>query len=128
MPGPMPTAHRELVTLPVGFQEPSTGELHREAEVRAITGADEIYVGMSPEYNRYQNDLIFKALLLSRAVVRIGQRTLVTFGDIQQLHAQDLRVLEQAVFRLTYGTEVVSQVRCPDCGRVFEAEVGGPSG
>jgi hypothetical protein len=128
MSKPMPTSHRELVQLPVGYQLPGSEALHREAEVRAVTGADELYVGTSPEYNRHPNDLVYKMLLLSKAVVRIGDRQVITIADIQRLHAQDLRVLEEAVFRLTYGSDVVKSVQCPDCGRVFEAEVGGPSG
>jgi len=128
MPGPVSTSYREIVRLPVGYDDPASGQVENEVEIRAITGADELYVGMSPEYNRHQNDLVFKAMLLSRAIVRIGSRTAINIGDIQRMHAQDLRVLEEAVFRLTYGTDVVSKVRCPDCGRVFEAEIGGPSG
>lgn len=128
MSRPMPTSYREIIRLPVGYEDPASGQTETEVEIRAITGADEIAVGTSPEYNRNPNDLIFKALLLSRTIVRIGNRTVINMGDIQRLHAQDLRVIEEAVFRLTYGSDVVSKVRCPDCGRVFEAEVGGPSG
>ncbi|MFM7201374.1 MAG: hypothetical protein ACKO6N_11330 [Myxococcota bacterium] len=124
----MPTSYREIVFLPVGYEDPASGKTEKEVELRAITGADELYVGMSPEYNRHQNDLVFKAMLLSRAIVRIGDRTAINIGDIQRMHAQDLRVLEETVFRLTYGTDVISKVRCPDCGRIFEAEIGGPSG
>ena len=128
MARPMPTSYRELVRLPVGYEDPSAQALVTEVEVRAITGADELYVGMSPEYNKHANDLVFKALLLSRAITRLGTRTGVSIFDIERFHAQDLRAVEEAVFRLTYGSDVVGRVRCPDCGRVFEAELGGPSG
>lgn len=103
-----PTSHREIVQLPVGFEERG-GELHREAEVRAVTGGDELWIGQSPDYNRTPNDLVYKTLLLSRCVTRIGTKTLVTLGDIQKLHARDVRALEYAVYRLTYGDEAIPE-------------------
>lgn len=109
MAGPQLASHREVVELPVGFEDPRTGELHKEAEVRAVTGGDELAVGMSREYNRYPNDLIYKTVLLSRTVVRIGTRVNVTVDDIKKLHAQDLRKLEYAVYRLTYGEDAVPE-------------------
>ncbi len=98
-------SHREPVTLPVGFEDAASGEVHREAEVRPVTGGDEIYIGSSPDYNRYPNDLIYKTLLLSRTVTRIGPKTNITVDDIRRLHAQDLRALEYAVYRITYGED-----------------------
>jgi len=109
----MPASHREVVELPVGFEDPTTGEIFKEAEVRAVTGGDELSVGMSPQYNRHPNDLVYKTLLLARTVVRIGTRTPLTVEDIKRLHAQDLRQLEYAVFRLTYGDEAVPEPEGP---------------
>ena len=60
--GPSRTSHREIVRLPVGFELPN-GELASEAEVRAVTGADELFIGMSSQYNRNPNDLVYKTLL-----------------------------------------------------------------
>jgi hypothetical protein len=94
------------VELPVGFEDPETGELHKEAEVRAVTGGDELAVGMSREYNQFPNDLIYKTLLLSRTVTRLGSRSRVTVEDIKRLHAQDLRKLEYVVYQLTYGEAI----------------------
>lgn len=109
-----PTSHREKVTLPIGYDDPATGGSFTDAEVRAVTGADEMFIAMSPEYGRHQNDIVYKNLLLSRCVTRLGPRTLVTLDDILRLHAEDLRVLELAVYRITYGEEALA------------AEVGGP--
>jgi hypothetical protein len=106
--GQKPTSHRELVTLPVGFEDAS-GEIHTEAEVRAVTGGDEMYIGMSAEYNKHPNDLVYKTLLLSRCVTRIGPKNLITITDIQKLHARDVRALEYVVYRLTYGEEAVPE-------------------
>ena len=100
------TSYREKVALPVGYEDPASGEVYKEAEVRPVTGGDELYIGMSPEYTKYPNDLIYKTLLLSRTVVKLGPRTLVTIDDIGRLHAQDIRALEYAVYRITYGEEV----------------------
>lgn len=100
------SAQRDVVSLPVGLEERS-GERHQEAEVRAVTGGDEMFIGMSPEYNKSPNDLVYKTLLLSRCVTRIGTKTMVTMGDIQRLHARDVRTLEYAIYRLTYGEEAI---------------------
>lgn len=108
MDGARPTSHRETVPLPVGFEDRS-GEMHKEAEVRAVTGGDEMFIGMSPEYNKSPNDLVYKTLLLSRCVTRIGSKSLITVGDVQRLHARDVRALEYAIYRLTYGEEAIQE-------------------
>jgi hypothetical protein len=102
--GPARTSHRELIQLPVGFELPN-GELAREAEVRAVTGADELFIGQSSQYNRHPNDLVYRTLLLSRTVTRIGPHKMVTVSDVGKMHALDVRALEYAVYRLTYGEE-----------------------
>ena len=104
MSKPMPTSHREVIALPVGFELPN-GELATEAEVRAVTGSDELFIGMSTQYNRNPNDLVYKTLLLSMTVTRLGQKTNVSMNDVGRLHALDLRALEYAVYRLTYGED-----------------------
>lgn len=104
MTEPKPPSYREKVALPVGWEEPD-GSLHKEAEVRAVTGGDELWIGMSPQYARHPNDLVYKTLLLSRTVTRLGPRTNVTPNEISQLHALDVRALEYAVYKLTYGEE-----------------------
>lgn len=98
-----PTSYRETIPLPVGFEDPISGQVAKEAEVRPVTGGDELYIGMSPEYNKHPNDLIYKTLLLSRTVTKLGSRSMVTIDDIRRLHAQDVRALEYAVYRITYG-------------------------
>lgn len=121
---PQTTSYRERLELPVGYEDPVSGAVWTDAEVRAITGSDELSVGTSGEYNRHPNDLVYKNLMLARTVVRIGERTLVTLDDIRRLHARDLRALEEAVFRLTYGEAPGSVVTCPDCGARFEPPSG----
>jgi hypothetical protein len=81
----------------------------REAEVRAVTGADEYYIGMSPEYNKNPNDLVYKTLLLSRCVTKLGERSGIAMHDIMKLHARDVRALEYAVYRLTYGADALPE-------------------
>ena len=86
--GPARTSHREIIQLPVGF-ELSTGDLAKEAEVRAVTGADELFIGQSSQYNRHPNDLVYRTLLLSRTVTRIGTHKNITIADIGKMHALD---------------------------------------
>jgi len=102
--GPARTGHRELIQLPVGFELPN-GELAREAEVRAVTGADELFIGQSSQYNRHPNDIVYRTLLFSRTVKRIGPHKNVIVNDVGKMHALDVRALEYAVYRLTYGEE-----------------------
>ena len=102
--GPARTSHREVILLEVGFEMPD-GSLANEAEVRAVTGADELKIGTSAQYNRYPNDLVYKTLLLAECVTRIGGKNHITMSDIGKLHALDVRALEYAIYRLTYGEE-----------------------
>ena len=102
--GPRPPSWREGLTLPIGWED-KEGALHREAEVRPVTGGDELWIGMNPQYVRNQNDLVYKTLLLSRTVTKLGQKTSITPQDIAALHALDVRALEYAVYRITYGEE-----------------------
>jgi len=104
----LPSA-RETVILPVGYEDPMSGEVAQEAEVRAVTGGDELYIGMSAEYNKYPNDLTYKTVLLSRVVTRLGERTSISIDDIRRLHAKDLRALEYTVYAMTYGTDAIPE-------------------
>ncbi len=97
-----PIEHRGFVELPVGVPG-KDGEPMRDAEVRAVTGGDEFFIGMSAEYTRNPNDLVYKTLLLSRCVKRIGDNRTVTIEDIKRLHVRDVRALEYAIYRLSYG-------------------------
>lgn len=109
MTNPKLASHREVVKLPVGFEDPMTGSVFQEAEVRAVTGGDELYIGMSPEYNRNPNDLVYKSLMLSRAVTRLGDRSMISLSDVQRLHVRDMRALEYAIYRLSYGDDSVPE-------------------
>ncbi len=111
--GPKPVSYRQKVILPVGFEDPASGELSREAEVRAVSGGDEMAIGMSSQYNRYANDLVYKSLLLSRCITKLGSRTNITMSDVQNLHAQDMRVLEYEIYKLTYGEDAVPEPEGP---------------
>jgi hypothetical protein len=101
--------HRETLDLPVGFKEPGTDDVVKTAEVRAVTGGDEFYIGMSPEYRRSPNDLVYKTMLLARCVTKLGDQTTVSVSDINKLHAADVRVLEYAIYGLTYGADSLPQ-------------------
>ncbi len=111
--GPKLVSYRQRVELPVGFEDPVSGQVTRDAEVRAVSGGDEMAIGMSTQYNKYANDLIYKSLLLSRCITRLGDRTQITLNDVQRLHAQDMRVLEYEIYKLTYGEAAVPEPEGP---------------
>lgn len=98
--------YRMTVELPVGVKD-RAGKVSKVAEVRAVTGADELYIGMSREYNEHPNDMVYKLLLMGRCVVRLGDNTTVSLSDVQALHARDLRALEYAIYTLTYGSDAL---------------------
>jgi len=100
--------YRMTCELPVGFKD-RDGKLYKTAEVRAVTGSDELYIGMSREYNEHPNDMVYKLLLLGRCVTRLGNNAIVTLSDVQQLHARDIRALEYAVYTLTYGSDALPE-------------------
>lgn len=108
-----PVSHREKVTLPVGVEDAASGQILRDAEVRAVTGGDELFIGTAPEYNRTPNDLVYKTLLLSRCITRLGNKTSVTMEDVKKLHALDVRALEQAIYRITYGDGAIPEEPSP---------------
>ncbi len=99
-------SYRMTVELPVGFKD-EKGTLQKVAEVRAVTGADELYIGMSREYNEHPNDMVYKLVLLGRCVTRLGDIPVVSMADVQRLHARDIRALEIAVYTLTYGSDAL---------------------
>ncbi|MDP2313226.1 MAG: hypothetical protein Q8P41_10000 [Pseudomonadota bacterium] len=101
-------SYRMTVELPVGFKD-KIGAVQRLAEVRAVTGADEMFIGMSREYNQYPNDMVYKMLLLGRCVTRLGDNAIVSLTDVQQLHARDIRALEYAVYTITYGSDALPE-------------------
>ncbi|GDX78695.1 hypothetical protein LBMAG42_05060 [Deltaproteobacteria bacterium] len=103
-PTEVPT--RAIVELAVGVKN-ADGSVNRIAEVRAVTAADELHIGMSPQYNQHPNDLVYKLLLVCRCVTRLGDREALMLSDIQALDAQDFRALEAAIYTLTYGDSEV---------------------
>jgi hypothetical protein len=94
---------RLVVPLPVGHIDPKTGAQATEAEVRPVVGGDEYAIGTALDYQRHPNDLVYKTLLMTRCVVRLGDKRTVTLDDIRNLHAQDMRAIEEAIYLITYG-------------------------
>jgi len=99
-------SYRLKVELPVGFLN-RKAERQTVAEVRPVTGADEMYIGMSREYNEHPNDMVYKMLLVGRCTTQLGDETVVTLSDVQRLHARDIRALEYAIYAITYGSDAL---------------------
>jgi hypothetical protein len=103
MNSPRLPSYREVLVLPVGHQDPKTGAVSAVAELRPVVGGDEYAIGTNLEYQRHPNDLVYKTLLMARCIVRLGEKANVTLDDVRNLHAQDMRAIEEAIFRITYG-------------------------
>ena len=70
---------------------------------------------MSAQYNRNPNDLVYKTLLLSLYYKDRSQNN-ISMSDVGSMHALDVRALEYAVYRLTYGEEKTCRLKSLDQG------------
>lgn len=114
----MPTAPRppdNIITLPGGGIDSTTGELVTEAEVRELTGVDEEALGRVPD----DQPARFFNTILKLGVVRIGQ-DLATASVLDNLMLGDRDALLLAVRRATWGDDVEMGVYCPTCEEVFQ--------
>lgn len=107
-------------TLPRGYEE-TTGQVHRDGDMRLATALDEIESVQDPRVQ--SNESYLPVVLLSRVVVRIGNISPVSPVVIEQLFASDLAYLEDLYLRLnTYDRVLVGAV-CPHCSKAFQVQV-----
>ena len=70
--------------------------------MQAVTGGDEMYIGQSVQYNRNQMILFINIVIIS-LYNQIGPKTMLQCLILSC--CLDVRALEYAVYRLTYGEE-----------------------
>ncbi|MFT5221768.1 MAG: hypothetical protein ACI867_000062 [Glaciecola sp.] len=89
--------------LPKGWID-TQGGLHREGRMRLATARDELEVLADPDLTG-ANDPRLALLVLSRVIVRLGERERMTPRDLQMLFAADLAHLQDVYGAINYGTQ-----------------------
>lgn len=107
-------------TLPVGYQDPEEGSLHREGVMRLATAADEILPLKDPRVQANPAYLI--VILLSRVVSRLGSVAHINPKVVEGLFAADLAYLQDLYNRVNQVGGRKLRVSCPQCSSNFEVE------
>lgn len=107
-------------TLPVGYQDPEEGSLHREGVMRLATAADEILPLKDPRVQANQAYLI--VILLSRVVSRLGSVAHINPKVIEGLFAADLAYLQDLYNQVNQVGGRKLRVSCPQCHTNFDVE------
>lgn len=108
----VPKGSRGVFELPCGYIDPS-GVLHREAEIREITGHEEDMLGSKtvPDFKKI-------GLLIAGCLLRLGSIT--DRGQLAMMPAEmtvgDRVFLMFAIRRTTLGNEYPFKDKCPECG------------
>lgn len=107
-------------TLPVGYQDPDGGTLHREGVMRLATALDEIGPQRDPRVQANPAYLI--VILLSRVVTRLGSVSHINPKVIEGLFAADLAYLQDLYNRINQVGGRALRVTCPQCKAKFDVE------
>jgi hypothetical protein len=104
--------------LPLGYVDP-TGQVHREVQLRSITGLEQQLVSSFP-LSAPSAQAITE--LLTRCVKRIGKITAIDAALIQDLLVGDREYLLLKLYQITFGGTVYALWRCPSahCAEVSE--------
>ena len=108
-------------TLPFGYQD-ADGVRHREGALRLATAFDEIAPLKDPRVQA--NPAYLVIILLSRVITRLGDLTEINPKVVEGLYAGDLAFLQDLYRRVNENGHDRLAVKCPQCERAFEVEVG----
>ncbi len=106
--------------LPGGFLD-ETGQRLREVELRALSGREEeLLVGQSKQ----MSPAALITELLTRCVVRLGNRMGISATEARQLLVADRQYLLLVLRRLTFGPTVQATIPCPlrDCDQRIDID------
>lgn len=104
-----PATWQHEVTLPVGYLDPETGQLHKQATLRKMTGKEEALLA-DPKIRSNGGKLI--TALLANCVTSIDGVDTVNADIIRQLYSADRNYLLLELRRLTFGDEMEANYRC----------------
>lgn len=109
---PTHTSWQTEVTLPVGYFDEESGQLHRQITLRKMTGREEALLS-DPGLQGNGGKLI--TALLSNCVIALEGIKPVDTTIIRRLTSADRNFLLLELRRLTFGDEMEAQYRCPKC-------------
>jgi hypothetical protein len=123
--GAQPTQLRTefAFTLPRGYVNPSTGEVHRDGVMRLATARDEL-VPLHDDRVR-ENPPYLTVVLLARVITRIGPLTDIHAGIVENLFAADLAFLQELYKRINTEGHTRAQVVCPACKHEMTVDLAG---
>lgn len=102
--------------LPCGLPD-SAGGLQRAGVMRRATARDELAALAHPLARA--NEPYMLVILLSRVVLRLGDRAPLRPEDIESLFATDFAYLQELYLRINGGEPELIETRCPTCGSHF---------
>ena len=85
-------------TLPLGYADPKTGELHKEGVMRLATAADEILPLKDPRVEG--NPAYLSIIILTRVITRLGSLPLINTDVIEGIYASDFAFLQDMYNRI----------------------------
>src|SRR5579871_6260218 len=106
------TGRREVeVNLPIGYTD-DTGQLHRSAVLRKMTGNEEAILA---DRRNQRNGGKLVTELLHSCVVRIGDVPKNGHRTITSLYSADRNYLLLKLRSITFGPELEARYTCPSC-------------
>jgi hypothetical protein len=112
---PPQTPWQHEVSLPVGYLDPDTGTLHRQATLRKMTGREEALMA-DPKLRNNGGKLI--TALLANCVTSLEGVDSIDGEVIRHLFSADRNFLLLELRRLTFGDEMEANYRCPSCSGI----------
>lgn len=100
-----------IVTLAEGLWR--DGVRHEDAEVRALTGADEVLIS---DLSQMATPVERATALIAATTYRVGKINAPTLEDVRALIIGDRERLLLALYRLSFGGQIEAVARCPDAG------------
>lgn len=105
-----------VITIPGGTWV--DGEIHRDAELRPLTGSDELLLASHAGTPAARANM-----LLSRCLERLGPERAVKPDDVRGLTIGDREALLLHLRRLTFGERLQCILDCPDCSEPMDIEL-----
>lgn len=108
-------------TLPRGYVDATTGELHKTGTMRLATAADEILPLRDPRVQ--QNPGYLTIILLARVITKLGTLQAIDTRVIEKLFTADLAYLQNMYQTINQAELPTMKVVCPKCGEIHNVPI-----
>lgn len=109
--------------LPKGFAD-KDGTLHKKGVMRLANAADEILPMRDPRVQA--NPAYLSIILLSRVISRLGDLEDINPGIVEKLFVSDLEYLQTFYRQINGDGTLMTEIKCPGCGKTFKKELTEP--